>query len=78
MVLAGIFLVVGGFISLFLSYKHMLNILLSLEFLLLGLIILYFLWFGSRQGEGLFILYYIVFVVAEGVLGLSLLVGLVR
>lgn len=67
-----------GLISLVFSYKHILNILLRLEFLMVGLILLFFLWLKYRRGEAVFILYYIVFIVGEGVLGLRLLVRLVR
>uniref|UniRef100_UPI0030E10D2D NADH dehydrogenase subunit 4L n=1 Tax=Vescelia pieli TaxID=2526987 RepID=UPI0030E10D2D len=58
--------------------KHLLLVLLSLEYLVLftfGLLVLYF----NNVDHGIFIvIIYLIFSVCEGVLGLSLLVNMVR
>nr|YP_009945364.1 NADH dehydrogenase subunit 4L [Epanerchodus koreanus]QOE55896.1 NADH dehydrogenase subunit 4L [Epanerchodus koreanus] len=77
MIFGGIF-IITGFISMVFSYKHVLNMLLSLEFLMVGLMMLFFFWVNLGSSELVFIFYYIVFMVGEGVLGLGMLVSLVR
>nr|YP_010164369.1 NADH dehydrogenase subunit 4L [Scyra compressipes]QRM82007.1 NADH dehydrogenase subunit 4L [Scyra compressipes] len=71
MVLCGLW----GFIS---NYKHLLNTLLSLEFLMLGIFWLVSLQMTSLGSEIYFSLFFLTFAACEGVLGLSLLILIVR
>nr|AUN45083.1 NADH dehydrogenase subunit 4L [Macrophthalmus darwinensis] len=66
-------------LSSFVSYhKHLLNSLLSLEFLMLGVFWLLGLELTNVGSEVYFSLFFLVLVVCEGSLGLSLLVLIVR
>nr|YP_009731827.1 NADH dehydrogenase subunit 4L [Macrophthalmus pacificus]QHR85465.1 NADH dehydrogenase subunit 4L [Macrophthalmus pacificus] len=59
-------------------HKHLLNSLLSLEFLMLGIFWLLSLHLTNVGGEVYFSLFFLVLAVCEGSLGLSLLVLIVR
>nr|YP_009251039.1 NADH dehydrogenase subunit 4L [Macrophthalmus japonicus]AMY96240.1 NADH dehydrogenase subunit 4L [Macrophthalmus japonicus] len=59
-------------------HKHLLNSLLSLEFMMLGIFWLLNLQLTNVGGELYFSLFFLVLVVCEGSLGLSLLVLIVR
>lgn len=72
------FLVIRGFLSFVSSRKHTLNILLSLEFIVLGLIIGLVSIFMGVEIESYFVLYFLTFAACEGALGLSILVALIR
>lgn len=71
-VLLGIY---AGLFSLILNYRHLLNRLLRLEFL--ALMVYWWLRINIFYSTGnfFFVLFYLVIVVCEGVLGLSLLIG---
>nr|AET09683.1 NADH dehydrogenase subunit 4L [Gondogeneia antarctica] len=72
--MSSVILLAGGLFS-FISYiKHFLNSLLSLELLGLGIYWSLMLKFGYMAHEEMFGLFYLVMVVCESVLGLSLLV----
>nr|YP_002970757.1 NADH dehydrogenase subunit 4L [Helotrephes sp. NKMT027]ACJ69569.1 NADH dehydrogenase subunit 4L [Helotrephes sp. NKMT027] len=58
--------------------KHILLMLLSLEFLVVILFSFLFLFLYFYGFEGYFLLFFLVFSVCEGVLGLSILVNLIR
>nr|YP_010029438.1 NADH dehydrogenase subunit 4L [Aparapotamon similium]QOU10853.1 NADH dehydrogenase subunit 4L [Aparapotamon similium] len=63
----------------FISYhKHLLNSLLSLEFMMLGVFWLLTLQVTSVGMETYFVLFFLTLVACEGALGLSLLVLIVR
>nr|QGT77318.1 NADH dehydrogenase subunit 4L [Tenuipotamon yuxiense] len=63
----------------FISYhKHLLNSLLSLEFMMLGVFWLLVLQVGSVGVETYFVLFFLTLTACEGALGLSLLVFIVR
>nr|QGT77240.1 NADH dehydrogenase subunit 4L [Longpotamon parvum] len=63
----------------FISYhKHLLNSLLSLEFMMLGVFWLLVLQISSVGSEVYFVLFFLTLVACEGALGLSLLVFIVR
>nr|BDL61477.1 NADH dehydrogenase subunit 4l [Tmethypocoelis choreutes] len=66
-------------LSSFISYhKHLLNSLLSLEFMMLGIFWLLSLQISGVGSEIYFGLFFLTLVVCEGALGLSLLVLIVR
>nr|YP_010688246.1 NADH dehydrogenase subunit 4L [Fissuleon brevigonarcus]WBR65440.1 NADH dehydrogenase subunit 4L [Fissuleon brevigonarcus] len=82
MIELSLFVVVVMFISGCLSYvlkrKHLLSMLLSLEFMVLSLfflLIIYLMYFGF---EFFFSMIFLTFSVCEGALGLSILVSMVR
>lgn len=58
--------------------KHLLLILLRLEFIVLSLFIIIYLYLRIYNNEYYFIMIFITIVVCEGVLGLSILVSLIR
>nr|YP_010384985.1 NADH dehydrogenase subunit 4L [Xenophthalmus pinnotheroides]UPL64995.1 NADH dehydrogenase subunit 4L [Xenophthalmus pinnotheroides] len=70
-----IFCGLWGFIS---YHKHLLNSLLSLEFMMLGIFWLLSMQFSVVGSEVYFSLFFLTLVVCEGALGLSLLVLIVR
>lgn len=67
-----------GVFSFIFSYKHLLNILLRLEFIVLCLFIHLFIYLNIFNFEQYFRIYFLVFRVCEGVLGLSILVSIIR
>lgn len=66
-----------SFMSLIFLYKYMLVLLLFLELLVLNISLIIFLIYGMVRLD-FYIIYYLVFSVCEGVLGLRLLVVIVR
>nr|UOF70216.1 NADH dehydrogenase subunit 4L [Tropostreptus sigmatospinus] len=72
------FLVMSGFFSFISVRKHVLNMLLSLEFIMLGLIVGLAGVFMEVETESYFILYFLTFAACEGALGLSVVVALIR
>nr|YP_010043011.1 NADH dehydrogenase subunit 4L [Dineutus mellyi]QPC56771.1 NADH dehydrogenase subunit 4L [Dineutus mellyi] len=58
--------------------KHLLLMLLSMEFIILSLYILMFFYLSMFNFEYYFSMFFLVFCVCESVLGLSLLVSLIR
>nr|BDL61410.1 NADH dehydrogenase subunit 4l [Deiratonotus japonicus] len=85
MVNFGFFMISGSLIMIFcglwsfVSYhKHLLNSLLSLEFMMLGIFWLLSLQMSSVGSEVYLSLFFLTLVVCEGALGLSLLVLIVR
>nr|YP_010384959.1 NADH dehydrogenase subunit 4L [Pinnotheres excussus]UPL64956.1 NADH dehydrogenase subunit 4L [Pinnotheres excussus] len=73
-----LFMFLGGVYSFISFHKHLLNSLLSLEFMMLSGIWLLCLQFSSIGNEIYFGLFFLTLVVCEGALGLSLLVYIVR
>lgn len=70
--------VVGGLIRLVFCYKHVIAMLLRLEMVMVGLLYLMGVYLMVVFGDYYFFLFFIIFMVSEGVLGLSLMVGFVR
>nr|UBI44048.1 NADH dehydrogenase subunit 4L [Leptomithrax sp. QNL-2021] len=70
-----VFCGIWGFIS---SYKHLLNMLLSLEFLMLGIFWNLGYQMISVGSEIYFCLFFLTLAACEGALGLSLLILIVR
>lgn len=66
-----------SFIILIFLYKYILILLLFIELLVLNISLIIFLIYGVIRLD-FYIIYYLVFSVCEGVLGLSLLVVIVR
>nr|QIZ12529.1 NADH dehydrogenase subunit 4L [Plaxiphora albida] len=73
-VLAG----VSGVVSLCLQRKHLLNILLLLELLMLSLFLLLVCLSNGVGGEGLMVFVLLVFGACEASIGLSMMVILIR
>nr|YP_008593241.1 NADH dehydrogenase subunit 4L [Sepia lycidas]AHX26473.1 NADH dehydrogenase subunit 4L [Sepia lycidas]BAN81968.1 NADH dehydrogenase subunit 4L [Sepia lycidas] len=76
--LLGLYIYMMGIIVLVFQWKHILNILLSFEILMLGLIFSFLLTYGLYNSEYYIVMVIIVFGVCEASLGLSLLVSLIR
>nr|YP_010511703.1 NADH dehydrogenase subunit 4L [Palaeoagraecia brunnea]UXL83027.1 NADH dehydrogenase subunit 4L [Palaeoagraecia brunnea] len=70
-----IFSGVWGFCS---NRKHLLVMLLALEFIVLGLFYILFLFFNFFEVELYFSMVFLTFSVCEGALGLSVLVSMIR
>nr|URX53289.1 NADH dehydrogenase subunit 4L [Glyptotermes sp. 11 AB-2022a] len=60
------------------SRKHLLITLLSLEFLVLSLFIIIYFYLCFYNYELYFVMFFLVFSVCEGALGLSILVSMIR
>lgn len=67
-----------GVFSFIFVYKHLLRMLLSLEFIVLGVFIILYFYLIIFNFELYFSIYFLTFSVCEGVLGLSLLVSIIR
>nr|QXJ42333.1 NADH dehydrogenase subunit 4L [Sepiadarium kochi] len=76
--LLSIFIYISGFIILLFQWKHILNILLSFEIMMLGVIIMFLFSWGGYSSDYNLMMIVVVFGVCEASLGLSLLVSLVR
>lgn len=76
--LLGLYIYIVGIVVLVFQWKHILNILLSFEILILGLIFSFLLTYGLYNSEYYVVIIIIVFGVCEASLGLSLLVRLIR
>lgn len=70
-------LIIGLFIFISIR-KHLLSILLSLEFIVLILFLLLFIYLHIINYERYFRIIFLTFRVCEGALGLSILVSLIR
>nr|YP_010987685.1 NADH dehydrogenase subunit 4L [Platystethus arenarius]WON66117.1 NADH dehydrogenase subunit 4L [Platystethus arenarius] len=73
-----IFMYFVGLITFCLVSKHFLMMLLSLEFVMMSLLLGLFLMLLSFNYEIYFIMIFMIMVVSEGVLGLSILVSIIR
>nr|WFQ83152.1 NADH dehydrogenase subunit 4L [Qianguimon aflagellum] len=71
-------MIVCGLWSFINYHKHLLNSLLSLEFMMLGVFWLLVLQISGVGNEMYFVLFFLTLVACEGALGLSLLVFIVR
>nr|AWN56295.1 NADH dehydrogenase subunit 4L [Mahanarva spectabilis] len=67
-----------GLLSLCFNRKHIFLCLLSLEFIILSLILIFYFYVISFFYDRYFGLIFLSFSVCEGVLGLSILVSLIR
>nr|NP_062843.1 NADH dehydrogenase subunit 4L [Heterololigo bleekeri]BAA92806.1 NADH dehydrogenase subunit 4L [Heterololigo bleekeri]BAB03655.1 NADH dehydrogenease subunit 4L [Heterololigo bleekeri] len=76
--LLGMFIYMSGVFVLMFQWKHILNILLSFEIMMLGIIFSFLLTWGLYSGDYSIMMVIVVFGVCEASLGLSLLVSLIR
>nr|ASS30685.1 NADH dehydrogenase subunit 4L [Lomis hirta] len=72
------FMVVMGMCAFVSHRKHLLNTLLSLEFIMLGIFFFMSSHISMMGNEVYFVLFFLTLAVCEGALGLSLLVSIVR
>nr|YP_010010567.1 NADH dehydrogenase subunit 4L [Psylliodes chlorophana]QOH99586.1 NADH dehydrogenase subunit 4L [Psylliodes chlorophana] len=72
------FMFVSGMISFILNRKHLLLMLLSLEFIVISLYLNMFMYLMSMNYEMFFSMIFLTVSVCEGVLGLSILIMMVR
>nr|YP_009975993.1 NADH dehydrogenase subunit 4L [Scyllarides haanii]QNK05437.1 NADH dehydrogenase subunit 4L [Scyllarides haanii] len=73
-----LFMVGCGLWAFVSSCKHLLNTLLSLEFVMLGVFFVLVVSLSFGKSDVYFVLYFLSMVACEGALGLSLLVSIVR
>nr|YP_009740481.1 NADH dehydrogenase subunit 4L [Lacanobia aliena]QID03220.1 NADH dehydrogenase subunit 4L [Lacanobia aliena]WBK17725.1 NADH dehydrogenase subunit 4L [Jankowskia athleta] len=73
-----IFMFVVGNLIFVSKYKHLLIILLSLEFMVLSVFFLFLCYLLMLNYEIYMLMVFLVFSVCEGALGLSILVSLIR
>nr|WPM93084.1 NADH dehydrogenase subunit 4L [Cricotopus cf. montanus] len=72
------YLFFAGVIAFVSSRKHLLSTLLSLEFIVLSLFFLLFLFLNLLNFEVYFSMMFLTFSVCEGALGVSILVSMIR
>nr|UKO33029.1 NADH dehydrogenase subunit 4L [Stenochironomus sp. 3CZ] len=73
-----IFMFFWAIISFLNFYKHFLTVLISLEFIVLNLFFFFFFYLNFFNFEYYYCLYFLIFSVCEGILGLSILVKMIR
>nr|YP_010895297.1 NADH dehydrogenase subunit 4L [Toxomerus saphiridiceps]WJW73888.1 NADH dehydrogenase subunit 4L [Toxomerus saphiridiceps] len=72
------FLMMMGIFIFISNRKHLLSMLLSLEYIVLSLFYLLFIYLNMMNFENYFSMVFMTFSVCEGVLGLSILVSMIR
>nr|YP_010241334.1 NADH dehydrogenase subunit 4L [Lucilia shenyangensis]QTH79297.1 NADH dehydrogenase subunit 4L [Lucilia shenyangensis] len=75
--LPSILFIMGVFTFVF-NRKHLLSMLLSLEYIVLSLFLLLFIYLNMLNYENFFSMMFLTFSVCEGALGLSILVSMIR
>nr|AXS64901.1 NADH dehydrogenase subunit 4L [Tenebrionoidea sp. 13 KM-2017] len=73
-----LFMFISAVLLFSIKRKHMLLMLLSLEFMVLSIFFLLFCYLSNIQGEFMFSMLFLTFSVCEGALGLSILVSMIR
>lgn len=73
-----IILVIIGVVVFVSGYKHLLTILLRLEYIVLSLFLILFVFLCINSFQGYFRIVFLTFRVCEGALGLSILVSIIR
>nr|YP_009262403.1 NADH dehydrogenase subunit 4L [Gramastacus insolitus]ANI86979.1 NADH dehydrogenase subunit 4L [Gramastacus insolitus] len=68
----------SGFSVFIFSYKHLLNVLLGLEFIMLSIFGSLSMVMSGVSLEVYFVMFFLIMAACEGALGLSLLVSIVR
>nr|YP_010454081.1 NADH dehydrogenase subunit 4L [Euprymna morsei]QXJ42058.1 NADH dehydrogenase subunit 4L [Euprymna morsei] len=76
--LLSMFIYICGVVILLFQWKHVLNMMLSFEIMMLGIIFLFLLSWGAYSSDYSLMMVIVVFGVCEASLGLSLLVSMVR
>nr|AMW68030.1 NADH dehydrogenase subunit 4L [Drepanepteryx phalaenoides] len=69
---------ISGILVFSLNRKHLLCVLLSLELIVLSLFFMMYMYLMNFDYELFFLMFFLVFSVCEGALGLSILVSMVR
>nr|YP_010866003.1 NADH dehydrogenase subunit 4L [Panorpa curva]WGT92290.1 NADH dehydrogenase subunit 4L [Panorpa curva] len=77
-ILVSIIMFVSGILVFSSKRKHLLVTLLSLEFIVLSLFFIMFMFLNLYNYETYFSMMFLVFSVCEGALGLSILVSMIR
>nr|YP_010895011.1 NADH dehydrogenase subunit 4L [Caliprobola speciosa]WJW73524.1 NADH dehydrogenase subunit 4L [Caliprobola speciosa] len=72
------FMMMMGIMIFVSNRKHLLSMLLSLEYIVLSLFYLLFIYLNMLNYENYFSMVFMTFSVCEGVLGLSILVSMIR
>nr|YP_010506520.1 NADH dehydrogenase subunit 4L [Korinchia angustiabdomena]QGW56730.1 NADH dehydrogenase subunit 4L [Korinchia angustiabdomena]UXF58238.1 NADH dehydrogenase subunit 4L [Korinchia angustiabdomena] len=72
------FLMMMGIFIFISNRKHLLSMLLSLEYIVLSLFYFLFIYLNMLDYENYFSMVFMTFSVCEGVLGLSILVSMIR
>nr|YP_010373807.1 NADH dehydrogenase subunit 4L [Harmostica fulvicornis]UPI55334.1 NADH dehydrogenase subunit 4L [Harmostica fulvicornis] len=78
MILSILFMYLGGLIVFFSFREHLLMVLFSLEYLVIMMFLCFFLYLLNFGFDLYFVLFFLVFSVCEGSLGLGILVSLIR
>nr|YP_009995398.1 NADH dehydrogenase subunit 4L [Ochthebius himalayae]QNP09814.1 NADH dehydrogenase subunit 4L [Ochthebius himalayae] len=78
LMLFSIFMYFSGLLAFCIKRKHLLLMLLSLEFIILSLYYMMFIYLSYYNNEYYFSMIFMTMSVCEGALGLSLLVSLIR
>nr|AXS65517.1 NADH dehydrogenase subunit 4L [Cucujoidea sp. 44 KM-2017] len=76
--LISVFMFYSGLMVYCLKRKHLLSMLMSLEFMVLSLFVLLNCYLGLMMYEFYLLMLFLIITVCEGVLGLSLLVFMIR
>lgn len=76
-VITSIIIIIRGYRGLVAYRKHLLNVLLCLEFIILGIFFFIIMFISVIGREIYFVLFFLALVTCEGALGLSLLVLIV-
>nr|YP_010895102.1 NADH dehydrogenase subunit 4L [Dorylomorpha alaskensis]WJW73628.1 NADH dehydrogenase subunit 4L [Dorylomorpha alaskensis] len=77
MIVVSVLVMMGLFVFVS-SYKHLLSMLLSLEYIVLSLFMLLFMFLNMNSFQEFFSMMFLTFSVCEGALGLSILVSMIR
>nr|AFP16938.1 NADH dehydrogenase subunit 4L [Omonadus floralis] len=78
MLLFSSFMFFSGLLVFSLKRKHLLLMLLSIEYIVLSLYLNIFMYLSLIESEYFFSMIFLTFSVCEGVLGLSLLISIIR
>nr|YP_010531212.1 NADH dehydrogenase subunit 4L [Blasticotoma filiceti]UXW93447.1 NADH dehydrogenase subunit 4L [Blasticotoma filiceti] len=73
-----LFMFLSGFYVFCSKFKHLLVVLLSLEFMVLSIYMILFIYLNLLIYESYFSMIFLVFSVCEGVLGISILISMIR
>nr|WAP91509.1 NADH dehydrogenase subunit 4L [Grimpoteuthis sp.] len=76
--LLSLFMYMMGVMILLMQWKHVLNVMLSLEIMMLGMLMSFIFTWGVMSLDYFLIMVLVVFSVCEASLGLSLLVSMIR
>nr|QZI85402.1 NADH dehydrogenase subunit 4L [Limnophyes minimus] len=71
-------LFIMGVLTFVMNRKHLLSMLLSLEYIVLSLFLLLFIYLNMMNFENFFSMMFLTFSVCEGALGISLMVSMIR